>query len=261
MSACTSLSLCFLKPRGYLLQSTLSALKVTADCLTVQVTRVGFSVPDSKRLMMYDHCHFLICIISVLRLFTRTDITLAIKITQYRLGSPLPLRKPGKEKCTGSAVKLLREGLGEQGGSQLQGEGPAAHFSSFLSPESHAQRSCLCSSHHPGPLHTRDTVPAPALSRPPEPAAAPPCLGASMPTSRPCACHAVSLHSLSQLTFPLQAACSLKARNAPNSLDPQHPATSWSLTNMSVRRATETPWKEHCPQRHGICSACLTASL
>lgn len=113
---------------------------------------------------MYDHCHFLICIISVLRLFTRTDITLAIKITQYRLGSPLPLRKPGKEKCTGSAVKLLREGLGEQGGSQLQGEGPAAHFSSFLSPESHAQRSCLCSSHHPGPLHTRDTVPAPALS-------------------------------------------------------------------------------------------------
>ena len=104
-------------PKGTYCRVLLSALKVTADCLTVQVTRVGFSVPDPKRLMMYDHCHFLICIISVLRLFTRTDITFAIKIKQYRLGSLPPLRKPGKEKCTGSAVKLLREGLGEQGGS------------------------------------------------------------------------------------------------------------------------------------------------
>ena len=101
-------------------------------------------------------------------------------------------------------------------------------------PRATAQRSCLCSSYHPGPLHTRDTVPAPALSRPPVPAAAPPRLGTFTPTGQPCTCRTVSLHSLSQLTFSLQAACSLKPRNVLNSLDPQHPALSWSATNMSV---------------------------
>lgn len=115
MSACTSLSLSFLNPEGTYCKVPLSALKVTTDCLTVQVTRVGFSVPDAKRLTMYDHCHFLICIISVLRLFTRTGIIFVIKIKQYRLGSPPQEARQGE--CTGSAVKLLREGLGEQGGS------------------------------------------------------------------------------------------------------------------------------------------------
>ena len=113
----------------------------------------------------------------------------------------------------------------------------AARFSSFLSPESHAQRSCLSSSHRPGPLHTWDTAPAPALSL----SSSRTCC--STPSSQRFHGHQPALHlsccltalHLSQLTFPLQAACSLKARNVLNSLDPQHPATSWSLTNMSVR--------------------------